>query len=70
MQLDSVDMFVIHWPNNFFAKPPVSMQELWTSLESLVDLGLTHSIGLSNFNVQLTADILTYARHKPVYNQV
>ena len=32
-------------------------------------MGLTKSIGVSNFNVQLIADILTYAKHRPVLNQ-
>jgi hypothetical protein len=70
MKLDAVDMYVIHWPNNHFSKPQVPMHMLWQDMERLIDLGLTHSIGLSNFNTQLTADLLTYARHKPVYNQV
>jgi alcohol dehydrogenase (NADP+) len=70
MKLDCVDMYVIHWPNNNFSNPTVPMHMLWQDMERLVDLGLTNSIGLSNFNTQLTADIFTYARHKPVYNQV
>jgi len=70
LKLDSVDMYVIHWPNNFFSNPQVPMHMLWQDMERLVDQGLTQSIGLSNFNIQLTADLLTYARHKPVYNQV
>jgi diketogulonate reductase-like aldo/keto reductase len=39
-------------------------------MEALVDEGLTKSIGVSNFNAQLLWDILTYARHKPVVNQI
>jgi len=41
---------------------------LWSNLEKLVDTGIIRGLGLSNFNVQLTADLLTYARHKPVCN--
>lgn len=29
LQLDSVNMFVIHWPNNYFANPRISMSLLW-----------------------------------------
>ena len=39
-------------------------------MEKLVDLGLTKSIGVSNFNVQLLWDMLTYCRIKPVVNEV
>ena len=46
------------------------MHLLWSRIESLVDLGLARGIGLSNFNTQLTADMLTYARHPPIYNQI
>lgn len=46
------------------------MHKLWDRLESLVDLGLTKGIGFSNANTQLTCDVMTYARHMPIYNQV
>lgn len=39
-------------------------------MELLVDKRMTESIGVSNFNVQLLGDLLTYARIKPVANQV
>ena len=71
--LEQVDCYLIHWPNSFFEveeKNRVPMHKLWPSLERLVDLGLTKSIGLSNFNLQLTSDLLTYARIKPVVNQI
>merc|ERR1711879_126655 len=50
--------------------PGVSLQETWQAMEELVDEGLVRSIGVSNFNVQLLYDLLTYARHRPVVNQV
>ena len=46
------------------------MHKIWASMESLVDKGLVKSIGLSNFNVQLTWDILTYCRIKPVCSEI
>lgn len=46
------------------------MHVLWARLEGLVDKGLAKGIGVSNFNTQLLADIMTYARHKPICNQV
>ena len=37
-------------------------------MERMVDLGLTQSIGVSNFPIVLLLDILTYARIKPANN--
>lgn len=63
LDTDYVDMFVIHWPNNHWVKPKISMQTLWERMECVVDKGMARGIGLSNFNTQLTCDMLTYARH-------
>ena len=35
-----------------------------------MDQGLTKSIGVSNFNLQMMADLLCYCRHKPVVNEI
>jgi len=39
-------------------------------MEALVDQGLVKSIGVSNFNVQMLWDMLSYSRIKPVINEV
>ena len=39
-------------------------------MEGLVKTGLTKSIGFSNFNVQLTLDLLSYAEIQPALNQL
>jgi diketogulonate reductase-like aldo/keto reductase len=39
-------------------------------MENLVDKGLTKSIGVSNFNVQLLWDLLSYARIPPAVNEI
>lgn len=41
------------------------LQETWRELEDLVDSGLIRNIGISNFNVQSTIDLLSYARIVP-----
>ncbi|CAO1618966.1 unnamed protein product [Parajaminaea phylloscopi] len=42
----------------------------WRELEKLVDEGLVKSIGISNFNIRRTRELLKEARIKPVTNQV
>ncbi len=69
LKLDYVDLYLIHWPAGYFSqtgRKPLHI--LWRELESLVDKGLTKSLGLSNFNIQMISDLLCYAKHKPVCN--
>ena len=47
-----------------------TIQETWTAMESLVDKGLTKSIGISNFNGQLIMDLLRYAKIVPATLQI
>ena len=70
LQLEYVDMYLCHWPNNGFSSPPVPMHVLWPRVEALQQKGLTKAVGVSNFNVQLLADMLTYCTLKPACNQV
>jgi aldehyde reductase len=65
-----VDLYLIHWPAQYFNASKKPLHKLWAELEACVDLGLTRAIGLSNFNVQLTCDLLCYAQHRPVANQI
>ena len=66
--MDYVDLYLIHWPLNGVAKNKVPMHVLWSQMEELVNKGLTKSIGVSNFNIQFLADMLTYAKIKPAVN--
>ena len=70
--LDYVDVYLLHWPNHFFTPEAERrpLHKIWADLENLVDQGLARGIGLSNFNLQIITDLLTYARHKPVCNQI
>ena len=44
--------------------------KVWQELERLVDEGLVKNIGVSNCTIPMLIDIWSYARHKPVINQV
>ena len=67
---DYVDLYLIHWPYNGVGPVKMPMHVLWKKMEDLVRKGLVKSIGVSNFNIQLLADMLTYAEIKPACNQI
>jgi len=75
LQLEYVDLFLIHWPigdydkeTQAFKRPPIHV--IWKQMEAVAKSGKCKSIGVSNFNVQSIVDLLTYAEIKPVCNQV
>jgi len=75
LQLDYVDLYLIHWPcadwdkeTQTFKQPPLHVT--WKQMEDLVRAGKCKSIGVSNFNVQLLVDLLSYAKIKPACNQI
>jgi alcohol dehydrogenase (NADP+) len=83
LQLDYLDLYLVHWGIAFahsddpepvrdgiVATEPVSMQETWRAMENLVEKGLVKSIGVANFTAPMIVDLLTYAQVKPVMNQV
>lgn len=82
LQLDYVDLYLIHFPVQFAYEGPVTEAGLlkvaektdligtWKAMEELVDLELTKSIGVSNFNISQIERICKIAKHKPVINQV
>lgn len=86
LQVGYLDLFLIHWPlafkytsdDEYFPRDSsgqmilesVSLQETWRAMEALVDEGLVKHIGVSNYCVGLLNDLLSYARVKPLVNQV
>lgn len=69
LQLDYVDLFIIHYPSGYW-NGKVPLHVLWPKLEALVDKKLVRSIGVANFNLQLIADLLCYARIRPAVNYI
>jgi diketogulonate reductase-like aldo/keto reductase len=75
LQLDYVDLYLDHWPSgkSYGGREQfkfVSMKDMWPKMESLVEKGLTKSIGVSNYNVQNILIILSLCKIKPAVNEV
>lgn len=75
LKLDYVDMVLIHWPFGRLQADGVTIKQnplhlVWAQMEECVNLGLTKSIGVSNFNCQILCDLLSYCKIKPVMNQI
>ena len=73
LNLSYVDLFIIHWPIGKVEENKVNQTPLyktWFKLEECVSMGLTKSIGVSNFNLQLLLDLTSYAKIQPICNQI
>jgi len=71
LQLTYIDLYLIHWPVSTVDPTTNKMPPLhktWPQLEKLHKDGLIKNIGVSNFNVQILLDLLSYAEVKPVVN--
>lgn len=72
--LPYVDLYLIHWPCGYDSQrgssTSFSIIDTWKEMEKCVKLGLTKSIGISNFNHEQIERLLKHAEIKPVVNQV
>ena len=68
LQLDYVDIYLVHFPYNYYAPVPIPQYKVWGQMENMVDAGLAKGIGISNYNAQLIWDMMTYCKYKPVVN--
>ncbi|XP_012283259.1 aldose reductase-like [Orussus abietinus] len=83
--LDYIDLYLMHWPFDYTVdavsiRPldekgnpmpgDVDFIDTWKEMEECFRLGLTKSIGLSNFNSQQIDRILGVAKIKPTMNQI
>ena len=64
LQLDYLDLCLIHWPGDH------AFKESWLALEELLALGKVKSIGVSNFEPHHLEELFTFAKVMPVLNQV
>ncbi|KAH7837896.1 hypothetical protein Vadar_019311 [Vaccinium darrowii] len=81
LKTDYLDLYLIHWPvsikpgnNEFPPKPenflPMDFKSIWAEMEECQRLGLTKSIGVSNFSCKKLGDLLSFATIPPAVNQV
>lgn len=81
LQLDYLDLYLIHWPvstarggRRFPPNPneilPMDYKSVWEAMERCQHLGLTKSIGVSNFSCKKLDIILSSATIAPAVNQV
>lgn len=81
LQMEYLDLYLVHWPIS--SKPgevgfpvpkedllPMDYRGVWEAMEESQMLGLTKSIGLSNFSCKKIETILTFATIPPSINQV
>ncbi|XWS34383.1 hypothetical protein CRYUN_Cryun21dG0034300 [Craigia yunnanensis] len=81
LQLDYLDMYLIHWPLKLSEEvrqmpakkehiSPLDMKSVWEGMEECKNLGLTKAIGVSNFTCKLLEELLSTAKIPPAVNQV
>ncbi|MGZ4476560.1 MAG: aldo/keto reductase [Nocardioides sp.] len=68
LQLDQVDLFLIHWP--LPTKYDGNFTRTWETLVELRDAGLTRSVGVSNFQAAHLDTIVAATGVVPVVNQI
>lgn len=64
LDMEYVDLFLVHWPL------PEKTEQTWKAMEELHDLSKVRSLGLSNFRRSDIAHVMSFAKIKPVYNQI
>lgn len=83
LQLDYLDLYLIHWPvahkkgfdvpddgSGFITLDELPVTETWKGMEALKERGLAKHIGVSNFNIPKIQSILDGCKHQPEVNQV
>jgi alcohol dehydrogenase (NADP+) len=83
LQLDYLDMYMIHWPivfrhdvhrpataDEFVSLDEMPLTETWKAMEACLDSGLCRNIGVCNFSKKKLQSLVSDCRIKPAANQV
>ncbi|XP_057868588.2 NADPH-dependent aldo-keto reductase, chloroplastic-like [Cryptomeria japonica] len=81
LQLEYVDLYLIHWPvkmreTSTLSQPkeedflPLDIKSTWQGMEQCMKMGLSKAIGVSNFSSKKVEDLLSYAKIPPAVDQV
>ncbi|OAB78169.1 aldo/keto reductase [Cochleicola gelatinilyticus] len=83
LQLDYLDLYLIHWPvafkanvnqpsspSDYLSLEEVPIIETWRKMEEAKENRLVRHIGVSNFSKEKLNDLISKATHKPEMNQV
>lgn len=83
LQLDYLDLYLVHWPvamkdgspfphqaSHFIPLSELPLSETWEGMEACKEAGLARHIGVSNFSVAKIKALLSTARLRPEMNQV
>lgn len=83
LQLDYLDLYLIHWPvplkpevgfpmspKHYFSLDEMPISETWKGMELAVEQGLTKHIGVSNFSIKKLKDLMANCKLKPEVNQI
>ena len=72
LDMDYVDLFLIHWPNPlpFRDRWAEANAESWRAMEELYQAGKIRALGISNFRQHHIEALLKTAKVKPVVNQI
>ncbi len=83
LQLDYLDLYLIHWPipikeqfklpmspKHFYSLEERPVLNTWQGMEMAVEQGLTKHIGVSNFSVKKLKKLIENSNIKPEVNQI
>jgi len=83
LQLDYLDLYLIHWPvalqpdkifpqrpEDFMSLEEVPLTTTWAGMEAVAEKGLCKHIGVSNFNSKQIQELIDAGQTTPTMNQV
>lgn len=84
LQLDYLDLYLIHWPvafdpevegipetaDDYLSLEEAPLVETWNEMIKAKEQGLVKHIGVSNFSIQKLKDLMAETDHTPEMNQV